>query len=413
MQLVLERLRILHFFDDDKFIDPAIKLFESVYPNQSFYFVFANTNKPFRYVKSKNVQPLFFEDGITAILEVIEKHKIQALFFHALNFQKQKLVHQLDDALIKVWFIWGFDLYSNWKLLKKNIYEKETKKVLVASTLRKSLKDILVFNNLFFSIAYVFKSNLNLLPPPVKKTIKNNYFNTFYTSAEKIDIVVPVIPDEFDLVKKMKINPEFAPFTYGCIEDMLNGDIGKDVLSAKNILVGNSANPSNNHIDVFKKLSKLQIKNRKIIVPLSYGGDQKYIDLVILKGKHYFKNSFMPLVDFMPLADYNQIISTCGYVVFNHVRQQAVGNIISLGYLGAKLFLNHKSPVYKYYKKVGVNVFDITNLTQKGIDEPLSLASHKVNKELFTNLYSEKAVLDKIKKLFEVVALMVAKKREK
>ena len=45
----------------------------------------------------------------------------------------------------------------------------------------------------------------------------------------------------------------------------------------------------------------------------------------------------------------------CDTLIFNHIRQQGVGNIITLGYLGAKIYLNKKSPVFEFYKNVSRN----------------------------------------------------------
>ena len=51
--------------------------------------------------------------------------------------------------------------------------------------------------------------------------------------------------------------------------------------SGNKILVGNSGNESNNHIDIYYKLKDFNLKERKVISPLSYGGSIKYINNVI------------------------------------------------------------------------------------------------------------------------------------
>lgn len=53
------------------------------------------------------------------------------------------------------------------------------------------------------------------------------------------------------------------------------------------IQVGNSADCTNDHIEVFNKLKRY--KNIKIICPLSYGGDDVYIDNVIKEEIGFFE----------------------------------------------------------------------------------------------------------------------------
>ena len=48
-------IKFIHIFDDDKFIDPTIKLFEEVIPHESIYYVNKLKNSDFKYVKSSNV----------------------------------------------------------------------------------------------------------------------------------------------------------------------------------------------------------------------------------------------------------------------------------------------------------------------------------------------------------------------
>jgi hypothetical protein len=44
----------------------------------------------------------------------------------------------------------------------------------------------------------------------------------------------------------------------------------------------------------------------------------------------------------------------------NHYQQQAVGNIISAVYLGAKFFLNKENSAYLYLKGLGCHIYQIT-----------------------------------------------------
>ena len=117
--------KIIHVFNDDKFIDPAITLFEAVIPNVSEYFILKNKKDAFQFVTSPLVKRLDFEDEaeMAQFYKTIDSNTNRVLFLHALEKTKQKIVLNTSSEIIKVWFIWGFDFYSNWKLLRKNIYE--------------------------------------------------------------------------------------------------------------------------------------------------------------------------------------------------------------------------------------------------------------------------------------------------
>ena len=396
----MSEYKIIHIFDDDKFTDPAIQLFETVCPSQSYYFVLTrDVTKKLNYVASNNIIKVSLNTESELNIFVSKLNTYKVVFIHALDYKKQKIALKLPDSIIKVWFIWGYDLYDNWFLFKNKLYEKETKKVVKYQV---NLKSKLIFNCFSF---FIFK-NQNVfkfvLPKIIIKVLNNHYDTVFYKSAKKMDIIVPVVPTEFDLIKKMNIPGVFAPFTYGSIEGLLRDKINQKV-NGDNILVGNSANPTNNHIDVFIKLSKINLGDRKVYVPLSYSGSDEYISLVIKKGRQLLGDNFVPIIDFMPLGKYNEILLSCGTLIFNHVRQQGVGNIITLGYLGANMFLNHKSPVYKYYKKVGITVKPLKELNEFSLNLKLSNTDYQKNKALFLSLYSEKEVQNKIKELLSIV----------
>lgn len=393
---------IIHVFNDDKFIDPAIKLFEGVCPNRSEYYVLIKENEPFKYVKSPLVKRLDLanEKDKTIFLEKIHNDLRQILFFHALDDIKQQIVLSCPEKIRKVWFIWGYDLYNNWGFFKNNVYENKTTQLIKKKI---KLKDKLVYNDLSFFIYNNTNWFKYFLPLKIIKVLNNNFETRFFLAAKLMDVVVPVVPTEYALIQKMKLKAKFAPFTYGCVEDLLGDSINKNVYGQKNILVGNSADPSNNHIEIFLKLAKLHIGDRKVYVPLSYGGNDKYKIAIIELGTKLFGDNFVPLTTFMSLDHYNKILLSCGIIVFNHKRQQGVGNIITMGYLGAKLFLNNESPVYSYYKKIGLNVFTINQLNDNQINKS-NQELYFNNSTIFKELYSEKAVHQKIKELLLIVS---------
>lgn len=390
----------IHIFNDDKFIDPSIKLFEEVVPHQSVYYIIKHKKDKLVYVKSSIIRrvDLSISEEKEELLDFINSNLKNVVFLHALDHDKQNLVFKIFPQIVKVWFIWGYDLYGNWSLLKKNIYQTETKSFL---KIKSNFKERLLNN----SFAFLLFKNQNLIQKISKKadTILNNTFNTkFYQAVKLIDYVAPVVPTEYLIVKKMNLKAEYAPFTYVCIEDLLGDKIDENVKNQPNILVGNSTNPSNNHVEVFLELAKLDLKDRKVYVPLSYGGNENYKKYVLQKGSELLGVNFQPLLHFMPLEKYNEVLLSCGTLIFNHIRQQGVGNIITLGYLGVNIFLNDKSPVYQYYKSIGLKIF-ATNQVSKNIFKPLSENITAENKNILLKLYARNAVHEKIRTLLSQV----------
>ena len=72
-----------------------------------------------------------------------------------------------------------------------------------------------------------------------------------------------------------------------------------------------------------------------------------------------FPYNLHPLVEFMPLNDYNQTIRQCGIVIMGHYRQQAVGNVLAMIWMGAKVYLDERNSLYHYLKRIGISVFSI------------------------------------------------------
>src|SRR5690606_37456726 len=146
------------------------------------------------------------------------------------------------------------------------------------------------------------------------------------------------------------------------------------------ILIGNSASPENNHLDTFKVIrERFDIVGRRIVVPLSYG-DMHYREHVVRAGKQLFGDKFQPLLGYMSRAEYFESLSSCGFVVMNHSRQQAIGNVSAALLSGARLFMNPLSPLYDYLNARGFFVDELSEAS--GDLSPLSIEQRLVNKKL-------------------------------
>ncbi|WP_170826804.1 TDP-N-acetylfucosamine:lipid II N-acetylfucosaminyltransferase [Flavobacterium caeni] len=344
-------------------------------------------------------------------MEVLHDSQIKAVFFHALNTQKQHLVLSTPDHMVKVWFSWGFDLYNNWFLFNRKLYGKSTKRYLLKGREWSARIQRLMVNEWTFALYKAIDLPKKWVPRKIEALLQHYFFGRFYQATQAVDVFVPVVPNEYQLFQQIGAPARYAPFTYGTLEYFLQNKIEDHVLSAQNILVGNSADPSNNHVEVFEQLARMDLSGRKVFVPLSYGGSANYRAFVIEKGVELLGDHFIPLSDFLKMEQYNAILDSCNVAIFNHVRQQAVGNIIVMGAWGAKIFINPKSTVYEFFQELGLTVFSTERLSATGLDS-IEEETWRSNRRILFEVYGEAAVDRKTTRLLEIVTEEVIKKQQ-
>jgi dTDP-N-acetylfucosamine:lipid II N-acetylfucosaminyltransferase len=163
-----------------------------------------------------------------------------------------------------------------------------------------------------------------------------------------------------------------------------------------NVLVGNSTDPTNNHIEIFNILEEQIEDIDKIYCPLSYGIFQDYKDSIIKEGTTRFGDKFIALTDFMTIEEYTEFLKTIDVAVFNHNRQQAMGVTISLLSLGKIVYVKEGTTSYKSLKERGFAIFENALIGKHGIKCNRSVA---VNKELLERYYSKEQLLESYLKL--------------
>ena len=163
-----------------------------------------------------------------------------------------------------------------------------------------------------------------------------------------------------------------------------------------NIMVGNSADPSNNHIESLEKLLLYKEDEIKIFVPLSYG-DQEYAKKVIETGKAWFGDKFVPLTSFMSFDEYLKFLKSIDIAIFNHKRQQAMGNTITLLGMGKTIFMHTDVSHYVFLKSLGLNLKNIADLTLNKIDKEES----QTNSNIVSSYFSKKNLKKQLLCIFE------------
>lgn len=181
----------------------------------------------------------------------------------------------------------------------------------------------------------------------------------------------PVIKNMGHLVTYIKGDVDLARKWYGakgeyheCLMYLSNTYKVLDVPSIQsdtiNIQIGNSADPSNNHFEILDKLLPFKDQNIKMYAPLSYG-DQIHANKVIAKGKELFGDKFIALTDFMPFDQYLSFLGSIDIAIFNHKRQQAMGNTITLLGLGKTVFIRSDTTQWQLFKDKNIEVLNTLN----------------------------------------------------
>ncbi|MEB7883348.1 TDP-N-acetylfucosamine:lipid II N-acetylfucosaminyltransferase family protein [Serratia fonticola] len=376
----MKKLKILHLCTDEKFIDRAINTFESAYPNQNILCLY-NKGETISHIKRKVDLKAGFKESLFG-MDFSIVGKIDVLVVHSLRDFWFRTIERLDKSIPIVWIGWGYDYYDlmggrdKWLLEKTNILFNQTKK------------------------------NIS-----IKQYVKNLVLYPFFRRVkciERIQYFSPVIPDEYNLLKKCRNwrkFPEQVSWNYCAAEKDLSCYVfDHQDLKRENILVGNSATITNNHLEIFNTLKDIQLRERKLIVPLNYGDMEYGFKVQRIANKIFGVNADV-LVDFMPLDQYIEKINSCGYVIMNHIRQQGVGNIVVMTYFGAKIFLREENPTFRFLKNEGAVIFSIQELERNSelLSKPLSIYEVTKNRKVIEGIWSDEILLEKTKKLISAL----------
>ncbi|WMS94882.1 TDP-N-acetylfucosamine:lipid II N-acetylfucosaminyltransferase [Pseudoalteromonas sp. HL-AS2] len=341
--------RILHIGNCDKFIPPFIEFVSSHFNFEEHDFFLTSGMADSKIKKSEKVTLLKQRTlkGVRNVLSVLFKiHKADKVILHGLfDINLVILLCCIPWQFKKCyWVIWGGDLYSH-------SYDKRTIKWRLKEFFRK-----IAIRNFGHLVTYIH-GDLELA---------RSWYNAKGQQHEC-------------LMYSSNLYKEYA--------------VPKSDNSFINIQIGNSADPSNNHIEVLERLLPFKDENINIYLPLSYGSTE-YAQRVITKGKLMFGEKFKPITDFMEFNEYLSFLGTIDVAIFNHKRQQAMGNTITLLGLGKTVYLRDSTAQWQFFKEKGIKVKNINELN--ALDKYISTENIKVIKDYF----SEKNYLMQLRNLF-------------
>lgn len=363
-------IKIVHCFTDQKFVKCAIDEFEYFNNRCENKYVYIT---PFRKRKLKYISDLknIIYLSRFEFPSFLEKEKCDVVILHNLASLPYHIISFIPSHIKVVWFAWGFDIYSSlgYKPLIEvpNLYHRETKNLLSLQ-----LKDRT------FTFLKTLCKRLLLWNKKVKRAVS------------RVDYFSGVFPEEYDMMTQL---PFFRArqliFNYHDPNNEISLALldSEEAIKGMNIMVGNSADPTNNHADIFMKLKNMHLENRKIFVPFSYAGSLSYKNKIKALGKDFFGDNIIFLENFMEYNEYKKILSSCGIRIFGHERQQAIGNIIMSFRAGCKVFLSKTSIIYKHYVPSGLKICTIQDdfnesEFSKLLDDGETLRNRKISIEM-------------------------------
>lgn len=167
------------------------------------------------------------------------------------------------------------------------------------------------------------------------------------------------------------------------------------------LLVGNSTDPSNHHVEIFEWLKEL-LGNApcNIYCPLSYGHYKEYKEEVKKLGYEFFGNRFIPIENFMTPTEYNKFLDGIDIAIFNHKRQEAMGVTLTLLSLGKEVYMNAKTSSFLSLIERGFQVYDNALL----ISNPEGFGKRDVSKNaaLIKQYYSKQVWRQQWEKLYQL-----------
>ena len=360
-------------YNDNKFVPGIMSLFDEAALGESIYSVVGGESLP------TPVGAIRIKNRSDFLDLLHSRTDWDGIIFNPLVPQCWPWLNDIPAHIPVVWYRWGYEAYDTHPKLRNRLYMPETRQLIIS------------MNRLAF-----IKTQIK----DVRDVLKGRF-----RPLRRVDFLAAPEKEEFELYQSVGLLSSEAEWVSGSVGSVENfADCASNTIDClgPDIRVGHSANSTANHIEAFRLLATFDLSGRKVVVPLSYG-DASYRQAILQKGSEILGDCFEPILELMPLLEYNQLMNRCGFVVMNHLRQQGGGNIVGDLWRGAKVYMNNTTS-YRFRKRMGESVELIEDQTEKSFFTPKPAARILKDREILLsrNARSEaikatQAVLEKCK----------------
>ena len=224
-----------------------------------------------------------------------------------------------------------------------------------------------------------------------------SYRKEFLRSTIRTNAIAMLYKQEYEYLSNYFTLPKYIQLSYDS-KDPVNTLSDK----TKTIIIGNSRNRYNNHLDIINLLKGAVHRSYSFVFPFNYGEESIYSNSVI-QNAQTLPNCHI-LNEFIDRTEYIQLFSNSAAFVSNAYRQMAMGNIFIAIRNNTKVYLNPKNSAYHWLLDEGFAVFSIDNLLDDMEKENIILSAEESHKNAMAyhglyNKYSANSLVSEILKL--------------
>ena len=359
---------IAHFVLDEKVTSQIIENFGKN-NNNSFFIVFSKESiESLRFIGNPPQNLICFNEDLDDINRIIDKIDPNSLVVHAFHLEFARIILKIKKQLKIVWYTWGFDIYGLPRI-KPHTYAPITNNYLLERTPNLRLRRFILKNDFLRKVYFSINKN------------EVDRYSIIFRSLKKVSYMSTYLKEDFLIFSKYYPNHlRFIYCPFSTLEQYIAGIKVNLVESPINILVGNSNSPESNHLDVFHKINHTRLPEKtKIFTPLSYGDDDDYKEKILM-------------------------LTSCSCGIFYHYRQQAMGNIIAMLYIGSRVYMSKINPAFNFFIKNDIKVYDFDEDFEKYYNTKLNIEQIRLNKLKLESIFGEAQVSDDIDNMIQILA---------
>lgn len=370
--------RILHILADDKFSDYAVEQFDSL-DILSDYVLIVTMGKE-ELVRHRDKMPVIRrgDAAYTKMLESLSNYK--AIILHGMFWlYDYEILTRIPSSIKVAWVNWGGEIYG-----RNDVYYD------------------------FLSLASRIAETIHTWKTSLRKGYLNPHYELPIEVFRRVDYCLTDEREEYEYARNylQKPNLKYLMYNYYTLEDMIGVLIDKRC-KGTDIFMGNCSFNECNYWDSMPLVSKLKCRGQKVIIPLSYGSPWVKNGVVRL-GKWLYGKDFMPLVDFLPREQYNELICNCSTMIMPHYAPRAQGNIITALWLGMRVYLSEHNMTYHYFKRLGCTVYSIEKDLKRSNKErfmPMTDDELAHNRKILYATYSRESTMKAVQHIAETLIM--------
>ena len=380
-------MKILHLISDHQVVERTLSIFEDIFPDKNEVLIFSDKADLKHIVKYKE-SSIVNRRNYKRIIDEFDFSEITYVVAHYLSFEKIDFIKCIPQQIHVCWDMYGGDFYNQFlHVMGYDLYYSNPIKYSKYYYLKR------FFPSLLKMLLYI-KGNR-----PVYERIIKKQFNYI---SHRINSLSVCCSGEVALFKQYSgVEPPCLEIFKYSLKETLGDLYGSDFSKGDDILIGNSASFTNNHLYAFQQLKGIDINKSNLVIPISYGGIPKYVSEIKMVYTEKYPQNVKFISRYMPLREYNKMFMNMKIMILSSWRQESVGTIIMGLYLGIKIYLSRKNPLYDWLLSLGCKIYCMEELATDDFNIPLKNPEKENNRGIILKHYSDENVRSNIRNHFK------------